>query len=371
MTSQTKGTGTLDPPIPTILDDLETKLNKDTLVATSIQNVREATTYVDLLYRSLCSSPSFPITCEIDGLGKEVDGARKTYLKLCEEAVAVADSLTKEGVEEGDRVALLFLGSTDIFAAFYGCMLAGIIPIVLPPPIKMASDLPNFNAVVKQVGVKYVLSHNLYYQHSSIQTVSHRFSSLLKAEAASWPSHLKWFYIENVTKPTSFFSSFSSSNSSTTSYDRLKERFLSYSQKIKPNNIAYLQLTSGSTSHPKAVIVPHSSLVLSVLKLLMIPFSSSLPMYYETQINHTSYTSSTFSSLTSSVNPLAEDEEGRSVLVWVPAYHDFYWGLWGAAQLTGYTFVIMSPLDFLGRPASWLESCYRYRSRFVGEGKGG
>ena len=278
--------GSYDPPLPTILEEIEKKLDKNNLTAATLRNVREATTYVELLYLSLCTYPSFPVTCEIDGLGKEVDGSRKTYLKLAEEAVAVADSLRKENIQKGERIALLFLGSSNLFSAFYGCMLVGVLPIVLPPPIKMAADLPMFNALVKALGINHVISHNLYHQVSSIQNVSHRFSTLFKTEAATWPTHIKWHFIENLTKSSSHFgiSSSSSSSTSSSSYEKLKERFHEYSKEIKPNDLAFLQLTSGSTNHPKAVMVPHSSLVLSVLKLSMAalgtPSSPNLPFYY-------------------------------------------------------------------------------------------
>ena len=278
--------GSYDPPLPTILEEIEKKLDKNNLTAATLRNVRDATTYVELLYLSLCTYPSFPVTCEIDGLGKEVDGSRKTYLKLAEEAVAVADSLRKENIQKGERIALLFLGSSNLFSAFYGCMLVGVLPIVLPPPIKMAADLPMFNALVKALGINHVISHNLYHQVSSIQNVSHRFSTLFKTEAATWPTHIKWHFIENLTKSSSHFgiSSSSSSSTSSSSYEKLKERFHEYSKEIKPNDLAFLQLTSGSTNHPKAVMVPHSSLVLSVLKLSMAalgtPSSPNLPFYY-------------------------------------------------------------------------------------------
>ena len=359
--------GCYDPPIPTELKELEKSLDENNMTAACLKNSRKATTYIDLLYLSLCTYPSFPVCCEIDGLGKEVQNTRKTYYSLCHEAATIAEELKKEKVKKGDRVALIFLGSSNLFSAFYGCMLMGAIPIVLPPPIKITTDLPMFNALVKALDINYIISHNLYYQHSAIQTVSHRFTTLFKSEAPSWPSHLKWLYIENLFNPSSLFSSSTSSSPSTptpTSYDQLKEKISTFSKNIKPNDLAFLQLTSGSTNHPKAVMVPHSSFVLSVLKLSMVPSSTNTSMYYYSQQFATPYSYQTFSSLSPSLDPLKEDEGGKTVLAWVPAYHDFYWGLWAATLLFGYTFLIMSPLDFLGRPASWLESCYRYRTRF-------
>ena len=353
------------PPHPPTRDpQLEKKCDPNSQCSIAIKNIRESATAVDMLYRFLCTTPSFPVTCEIDALGKEIEGSRKTYLKLALDALAVAEALKKAGVQEGDRVALLFLGGTEIFPAYYGAMLIGVIPVVLPPPIKLAADLPKFNPLIKAMDIKFILSHKLYYQHSTMQTVSHKFSSIFKTEVVSWPSHLKWLYVEEMVRSSPYSFSFSSS-STDADYEKVKETFYSYSKKIKSNHIAYLQLTSGSTSHPKAVIIPHSSLILSITKLLMIPYHTGTVFYLEQQ-NRTSYTAETFAHPTKAlVDPLAEEEEGRSVIAWVPAYHDFYWGMLGAAQLFGQTFIVMSALDFLGRPACWLECCYRFRAQFV------
>ncbi|HFC11943.1 MAG TPA: amino acid adenylation domain-containing protein [Anaerolineae bacterium] len=96
---------------------------------------------------------------------------------------------------------------------------------------------------------------------------------------------------------------------------------------------AFFQYTSGSTGKPKGVMLTHGNL-LSNLALIKHAFA------------------------------LEPGERGCS---WLPPYHDMglIGGILQPIYCDGYT-VLMSPLDFLKRPARWLENISRYQVTVAG-----
>ncbi|MFE4976932.1 AMP-binding protein [Kitasatospora sp. NPDC056651] len=96
-----------------------------------------------------------------------------------------------------------------------------------------------------------------------------------------------------------------------------------------PDDIAFLQYTSGSTSEPKGVMVPHRALLHNIGLM-----GRGLGW-----------------------------QEGTTWVSWLPAHHDM--GLIGAilAPLhVGGTTVLMAATTFLKRPVSWLRLIERYRA---------
>ncbi|MFK3775628.1 condensation domain-containing protein [Pseudomonas sp. NPDC089406] len=97
--------------------------------------------------------------------------------------------------------------------------------------------------------------------------------------------------------------------------------------------VAFLQYTSGSTATPKGVEVSHANLVANE-NMMVHGFD---------------------------LNP------GDTFVSWLPLYHDM--GLIGCLLLTVYrgaTLVLMSPRQFVERPARWLEAVSQYRATHTG-----
>ncbi|MEV6066664.1 AMP-binding protein [Nocardia sp. NPDC052001] len=95
---------------------------------------------------------------------------------------------------------------------------------------------------------------------------------------------------------------------------------------LTTDSVAFLQYTSGSTSAPKGVMVTHGNLL---------------------------HCGSVFARLV---------EPGAPILSWLPQYHDL--GLFFGLLQPVYgrnPIIMMSPLDFLRRPARWVEAISRYR----------
>ena len=102
---------------------------------------------------------------------------------------------------------------------------------------------------------------------------------------------------------------------------------------IRGDSLAFLQYTSGSTSRPKGVMVSHSNL-LANLRMI------------ERSFGHT---------------------PDSPMVSWLPMFHDM--GLIGnmlEPLYLGAQTVLMAPLSFIRRPASWLEAITRFRPRWIG-----
>jgi len=101
----------------------------------------------------------------------------------------------------------------------------------------------------------------------------------------------------------------------------------------KPGDMGFLQYTSGSTGNPKGVVLSHANLMANVRAM----------------------------GAAVSANP-------EDVFVsWLPLYHDL--GLIGAnfaSLVLGFPTVLMSPLAFLSRPASWMRAIHRHRGTMSG-----
>ena len=93
-----------------------------------------------------------------------------------------------------------------------------------------------------------------------------------------------------------------------------------------PHTVAFLQYTSGSTSAPKAVMVSHGNLMANEA-MMRVGFELGKPV----------------------------------VISWLPVYHDM--GLIGNVLnpiYMGGHVVVMSPTDFIQRPARWLRAITKY-----------
>lgn len=188
----------------------------------------------------------------------------------------------------GDRAALVFPPGLDFATAFLGCLYAGVVavPAYPPDPARLQRTLPRLQAILADAGASLLLAPrlllNLWPKSGLVGAPQTIATDEISAERA-----------DDWAAPT-----------------------------LAPDDVAFLQYTSGSTASPRGVVIRHRNLIASL-------------EYARTCFGH---------------------GPESTICSWLPLYHDF--GLVGGMLQTlyiGTTSYLMSPLEFLRTPIRWLE----------------
>jgi acyl transferase domain-containing protein/acyl-CoA synthetase (AMP-forming)/AMP-acid ligase II/acyl carrier protein len=251
-------------------------------------------TLVELLQQRAATAPQrLAYTFLKDGVHEET---AFTYgaLDVAACAVAVALLRTQPAPEQGGRVLLLYPPGLDFLAGFFGCIYAGLVPIPAPPPdaARLKRTFPRLMAILRDAGSRLILSTAAIRQHARMSDADGGETWLCHedidpAGAADWRAPV-----------------------------------------LGPDDLAYLQYTSGSTAVPKGVMLTHAK-VMHHLESLRV----------------------------------AWDYRPDSVAVtWMPYFHDYGLvdGLLEPLH-AGIPSYVLSPLTFVKRPQRWLEAIHRYR----------
>lgn len=224
------------------------------------------------------------------------------YAEILRRAKTAAAMLQREGLEKGDRVAVVLPTSVEFFDAFLGVQLAGGIPVALYPPFRLGKLDEYFVRVRRmlgKVGARFLVTESRVKRLlgpavvgvESLRRVIEA-GDLQKAAAGDWR------------QPA-----------------------------VDPTQPAFLQFSSGSTVEPKAVMVSHINL------LANLEMMKGCLTYRD------------------------ESEPVDGAVCWLPLYHDMglvgclYQGLYYPATVT-----YLGPEQFLAKPASWLQALSRYRA---------
>ncbi|NWA00111.1 non-ribosomal peptide synthetase [Pseudomonas gingeri] len=229
-------------------------------------------------------------------------GAVLSYRDLDLRARTIAAAL-QANARLGDRAVLLFPSGPDYVAAFFGCLYAGVIAVpAYPPESTRRHHQERLLSIIADAEPRLVLTS------ADLREPLLRMDELTAADA---PQLL--------------------------CVDTLDSGLAAAWQEpgVKPDDIAFLQYTSGSTALPKGVQVSHGNLVANEL-LIRHGFGIDL-------------------------NP------DDVIVSWLPLYHDM--GLIGGLLqpiFSGVPCVLMSPAYFLGRPLRWLEAISEYGGTISG-----
>jgi acyl-CoA synthetase (AMP-forming)/AMP-acid ligase II/alkylation response protein AidB-like acyl-CoA dehydrogenase/acyl carrier protein len=251
--------------------------------------------FVELLgHRSLEQSDKTAVTFLLDG---ENVTESLTYKELDGRARALAVRLLEE-ISPGERVLILQPPGVEFVVSFFGCLYAGVVAVATYPPHKQR-QVSRIEAIFEDAQPQMVLTS---------KALLSRINSWLDKRA----ERLRAIYTEEL---------------ATAGSDGWQ------SPVLRPETLALLQYTSGSTGTPRGVMVTHGNI-----------------MANEEMIRQT----------------FGQHEES-SVVSWLPIYHDM--GLIGnllQPLYLGTSTVLMSPASFLQKPVRWLSAVSRFRARTTG-----
>jgi acyl-CoA synthetase (AMP-forming)/AMP-acid ligase II len=254
------------------------------------------TSLVDLLHYRATKQPSDRAYIFLSDQGNEE--AVLTFAELNRRASKVAARLAHS--QMSDRALLLFGPGLDFIIAYFGCLLAGVIavPMMLP---RRNSSLDSSASILADCSPRFAITNA--HTSSARPDVLERFEKY----------KMEWLILDSGWDAS-----------------------LDQDQPLPipgPEDIAFLQYTSGSTSDPKGVMVTHGNLIenLEMIRLML-------------------------------------DNTGQSTHAnWVPLYHDMGLILNVLQSLyIGTLCVLLAPVTFIQRPLRWLRAIHDYRAEVAG-----
>ncbi|MEK7878387.1 MAG: AMP-binding protein, partial [candidate division NC10 bacterium] len=213
------------------------------------------------------------------------------YSQFWEMSRRYAGSLAKFGVSQGDKVCLIYPTCAEFFYTFFGTLCLGAIPVPLYPTL----------------GVEGIANIFRDSEATAVVSIDWFRSGVEEAKAAA--ANVRHFLTPSeleIGDPTS----------------RLPT--------VRPEDTAFIQYTSGSTGHPRGVMLSHANVVTTV----------------------------------KSMAEAAGLSPHDTVVSWLPLYHDM--GLIGCAFTPPYlgAKLVLLPPD-LRSPRQWLETLTSERATFT------
>jgi fatty-acyl-CoA synthase len=229
-----------------------------------------------------------------------------SYAELRAQSLRRASILGELGTQRGDRVALLFFDEADMALWFLAVALAGRVPALIAPRIatrSVAGTSETFTHVILNSGARLVLS-------------TESLVDVVRRAVAAQP-HVEVRSIESISLD-------GRANGDVAPFEPAP---------ADPDDICYLQYTSGSTSEPKGTVITHRNLVTNIEGAFATTWL-----------------------------------EGQHEFVsWMPLYHDF--GLVGfflAPLVSRIPATLLSPGLFARWPLVWLEILSERRATCTG-----
>ena len=216
--------------------------------------------------------------------------ASLTYGDVRRDALDLANKLLGLGLEKGDRVALVAETNPDFVRFFFACQYAGLIPVALPASVKVGAHC----AYVAQ------LQRLMEASDAAIGVASEGYLPFLQEASEGLAPRM-------VATPEAFYALPASDAELPV---------------VSPEDIAYIQYTSGSTRFPRGVVIKHHTAMANL----------------QAMVGH----------------GLQMSNEDR-MMSWLPYYHDM--GLVGFVLVPMSAQVSIDYLDtreFAMRPRQWL-----------------
>jgi fatty-acyl-CoA synthase len=223
---------------------------------------------------------------------------RRSYAEIRQAARRIAGALCEAGLGRGDVVALVLSDAEAFLTAFFAVSIAGMIPASMAPPPVTARIARYFELTARILRAA----------RARAIVASDEFVADLSAIRTLCPD-LRFVY----------------------SHSELDSTPLEVENTLSPDDVAFIQFTSGSTSSPRGVAVSHRNLSANI-----------------DAINGPA-----------GLGVTADD----SAVSWLPLHHDM--GLVGMALGPLYASrpgVLLPPHAFIKRPVEWLKAISRHRA---------
>ncbi len=224
---------------------------------------------------------------------------RYSYRQLWAASEDRARRLMARGFQRGDRVAMVLAGPEDFVITFYGCLIAGLVPVPMFPPLsfgKLDSWAESAVSIMQVAGASLLitdkqLSNVLWQVMPKVKTLRDLLTVEKLADGAASTAPL----------PT-----------------------------VTASDLAFLQFTSGSTSAPKGVMVTQASLMANCFAIS----SEGMGLAPGTDV----------------------------AISWLPLYHDMGLIGFVITPLIGAVDVVFIPtLAFVKRPNVWMQVMHDYK----------
>ncbi len=260
----------------------------------------DSASIADVLWHRARHTPNRRAYLFLDERGCEQD--ERSYASLARRARAIARALLAVA-EPGDRAALLFNPGMPFLDAFFGCLYAGVIAVPMMPPKRNRERYATF-AILHDCAPRVILTTQAL--------VGGLRGPLMDAELDRPPACIA---VDEIVDDADGRDS-----------DPPPIR-------TDPDDLAFLQYTSGSTSLPKGVMVSNGNLRANARM----------------------------------IGAAMQQDENSNFVGWAPLYHDQ--GLIGNVLQPlhlGAPAALMAPNTFLQRPYLWLAAIAKYRAHTSG-----
>jgi acyl-CoA synthetase (AMP-forming)/AMP-acid ligase II len=254
------------------------------------------TTLVEILQHRAQATPDAIAYGFLDGKRAET---RCSYGELHGRALAMAERI-RAVAKEDERVLVCLLPGLDYITAFFGCLYAGAVAVPVYPP-QYFKSFDRIRAVVADARPCAAITAT---------DILEKLAAHVDGEPA-FP-RIDWILADQT---------------GATPAGSLRPAAR------RPDAIAFLQYTSGSTAAPKGVMLSHGNLLANLQAI---------------QGNFRSHA-------------------GSVGCIWLPPYHDM--GLIGGILqplFAGFPVYLMSPMAFVMRPCRWLEAITRFAATISG-----
>jgi fatty-acyl-CoA synthase len=255
----------------------------------------KAHTLIESLEKRAGLKPEFLIFMDLKNKETRVSASQ-----VLEKARAVAQYLMARGLKQNDKVVIMLPTGQNFAYVYFGVIIAGGVPVPVSQPAgtsNLAKYLDNLTHIIHDCEAKFFITYDkIKLIAGSLMNISNLVSGFL-------------FDDEIFANPVPA--------------DQFKKLPV-----VKPDDLALIQYTSGTTGKPKGVMLSNRNLLHNIHGIGV-------------------------------ASGMTDNDVGIS---WLPMYHDM--GLIGGFLSTMYwniSLVLMAPEAFIFRPFWWLENIARYR----------